>query len=134
MEVLEVSFSCGRGAQSMNEAGQKWVRQQLRAAALAIALVGSATASASGHSWYTGLKSPLGGACCGDRDCAPVPPGLVRREPDQTFSIWHAGGWYAVTPDNLVSLASPDGRVHACFWKPAGGPMRMVCVFLPGED
>jgi hypothetical protein len=40
MEMLEVCFSGGRGARSMGEAGQKWARQQLRAAALAIALVG----------------------------------------------------------------------------------------------
>jgi hypothetical protein len=114
----------------VREMARRLARQSIAAFALSFLLVGSAR----GHSWYTGLKSPLGGACCGNRDCGPVSPGLVRREPDESISIWHAGKWYTVTPDNLVSLASPDGRVHACFWKPAGGPMRMICVFLPGED
>jgi len=106
----------------------------LHTAALGAVLSGSAAHHAHGHSWYTGIRSPLGGACCGERDCGPVSPDLVRREPDQTISIWHAGQWYPVTSDNLVSLASPDGRVHACFWQPVWGPMRMLCVFLPGGD
>ena len=103
-------------------------RISLTTAAAAAAIIWS-PGLASAHSWYTGLYNPAGRLCCGGTDCGPVSPGLLRREADQSFSVWHGGKWYPIPMDAIMSIASPDARVHLCFW---GGAPR--CVFLPGGE
>lgn len=91
----------------------------MRPALFVLALIASAPASA--HSWYTGIKNADGQLCCSGSDCAPLPAGDVTEV---------EGGYYTHTYDQVVPFSrvqpSPDGDFHACFW---GGRIR--CFFGP---
>ena len=74
-----------------------------------------------------------GGPCCGRLDCAPVPPGFLRREADNTFSVYRYGVWTHFDPDQVLSFASPDGQVHACMSLTTyQGIYTPFCLVLPG--
>ena len=103
----------------------------LRAAVLAVALVGLST-PVSSHDWYTGLKNEVGQVCCGGKDCAPLAEGDVIERPD---------GFLIRSRQVLVpfSRAHPsleeDGLYHACFWDEQGKPYdpQPKCFFYPGK-
>jgi hypothetical protein len=83
---------------------------------------------------YSGWTQPRnGGSCCGGIDCAPVPPGSLRRESDNTFSVYRYGVWTHFTADQVLSFASPDGQVHACM-SLYQGQFTPLCLALPGGD
>ena len=86
--------------------------------------------------YSTWVQPRNGGPCCGGLDCAPVPPGFLRREADNTFSVYRYGVWTHFETDQILSFASPDGRVHACMsLNPYNkGQYTPLCLALPGGD
>jgi hypothetical protein len=81
------------------------------------------------HDWYTGLTNSRGQNCCGGRDCAPVPAGMVRALPDGTLEMLIGVTWRPVPPESvLFNIGSPDGRMHACV---VGDEVR--CLIMPAE-
>lgn len=85
---------------------------------------------------YGSWVQPRNGAsCCGGVDCAPVPRGFLRRETDNTFSVYRYGVWTHFEADQVLSFASPDGQVHACMSLiPDQGHYTPFCLSLPGGD
>jgi hypothetical protein len=64
-----------------------------------------------------------------------VPPGFLRRGADNTFSVYRYGVWTHFEADQVLSLASPDGRVHACISLTTYlGHYTPFCLSLPGGD
>ena len=85
--------------------------------------------------YSTWVQPRNGGPCCGGLDCAPVPPGFLRREADNTFSVYRYGVRTHFEGDQVLSFASPDGRVHACMsWNPYESDYTPLCLPLPGGD
>ena len=107
----------------------------LPALALAmLALTGEAhkVGSVDYGSW---VQPRNGGSSCGGVDCAPVPPGFLRREADNTFSVYRYGVSTHFEADQVLSFASPDGQVHACMSLiPDQGHYTPLCLALPGGD
>lgn len=100
-------------------------------------LIGFVAGSAQGHSWYSG-------ACCSDKDCAPITPDRV---------TWTREGWLVtlgpgdhpmsgrplseIVPFDQV-LPSQDSDFHACV-RPGvspslGTPDRIICLYVPFGD
>ena len=76
-----------------------------------------------------------GGSWCGGVVCAVVLPGFLRREVDNTFSVYRYGVWTHFDADQVLSFASPDGRVHACMSLTTyQGIYTPFCLVLPGGD
>jgi len=64
-----------------------------------------------------------------------VPPGFPRRGADNTFSVYRCGVRTHFESDQVLSFASPDGRVHACMsWNPYERDYTPLCLSLPGGD
>lgn len=80
---------------------------------------------------YTGLKSPTGGDCCGDRECAPVES---RWLPDNTLEVMIARDTWARVPPSKIIWILPEALreaadvTHACWF---GHPLapNFLCVF-----
>lgn len=74
-----------------------------------------------GHSFY----DP---ACCSDRDCGPLPDGIVTGTKDG----WHIATNNMTLPYNSPKVRnSPDGKFHGCFLN--GNPKTaLICLYVPG--
>ena len=92
----------------------------MRLYVLTAMLIAAAAPSLGGaHDWYTGLRSPTGIECCGERDCRPVP---YRLNPDTRQEEIEANeAWRPVEYDKVLPFPSPDGGAHACWGDPWGG-------------
>ena len=44
------------------------------------------------------------------------------------YWIWHADQWYAVDPNAIVDMDSPDGKIHYCFQNG-----EIICVVRPAS-
>ncbi len=87
---------------------------------------------AAGHDWYEGLRSPRGWPCCDKGDCQAVPYRLNRATGEDEIQV--NGRWWTVDPNKVLSLASPDGKVHACWDHRYVLPAKRVtfrCIILP---
>ena len=120
----------------LNAAGR--VARKGSAAALSLPLLALflLPKAADAHDWYSGLASPATGEpCCSDRDCQAV--GHRYGPEGHGLEVEIEGAWVPVAPGTLLSIPSPDGRAHACFWRHWTLDRRMVpeirCVILPGE-
>lgn len=88
--------------------------------------------SAYGHDWYTDLRNSSGMACCNDRDCHPVDS---CRLPNGSEGIDVLGSCRPIPWDLVLSVPSPDGQHHACWYTvnaPYGPEPRFRCVILAG--
>jgi hypothetical protein len=107
------------------------VRTSMAALPFSIFLVGtSLMGQAQAHDWYTDLRTTDGRSCCGGEDCRPVE---YRYSPEDGHQILIGDRWYAVKPNVILPVSSPDGRTHACYreFQGAAGPL-ILCVVLPG--
>src|SRR5580765_687919 len=89
--------------------------------------------AAQAHDWYTTLKSPAGEPCCDERDCQPV----EYRQDGQHVEgeVLVGGNWLPVDWKHVVTVPSPDGRAHVCWWPDwvDGRPIPQIrCIILPG--
>ena len=104
-----------------------------------------ASKEVSGHDWYTNLKAKDGASCCSMKDCHPV----GYRYTGKGFEIQIGGVWFAINPDSILPISSPDNDAHACYyygstrnvdensknylrWYVTGPVIR--CVILPGDS
>jgi hypothetical protein len=55
--------------------------------------------------------------CCGGNDCAPAAAHTVRRSADGGIELLFGGRWIKVEEQNILSVDSPDGQMHACVGK-----------------
>ena len=77
-------------------------------------------------SWYGRMSSKLG-LCCGPTDCGHLWSNkYIKGNAAEGYWIWHADQWYAVNPDAIVDMDSPDGKIHYCFQNGEN-----ICVVLP---
>ena len=107
----------------------------LPALALAMLPLAGQGHKASNVDYGSWVQPRNGGSCCGGVDCAPVLPGFLRREVDNTFSVYRYGVRTHFEGDQVLSSASPDGRVHACMsWNPYERDYAPLCLSLPGGD
>ena len=86
---------------------------------------------------YSGWVQPRnGGSCCGGTDCAPVPRVSCAARPTIPSRFYRYGVWTHFEADQILSFASPDGRVHACMsLNPYNkGQYTPLCLALPGGD
>ena len=92
----------------------------MRLYVLTAMLIAAAAPSLGGaHDWYTGLRSPTGIECCGERDSRPA--GISDE------------AWRPVEYDKVLPFPSPDGGAHACWGDPWGGKKPAFrCIILPG--
>lgn len=107
----------------------------LDATIVATAMTLAVVLSAEAHDWYTELTSPSGEACCTSRDCQPADhryDSISGR-----LEVRVAGMWVPVDRSALLSVPSPDGRAHVCWWRHWTIHKTMKpevrCVILPGE-
>ena len=96
---------------------------------LIMVLVAAAPQPATAHDWYTGLRSPRGADCCGERDCRPVPYHLNLKTGREEIKA--NGAWWPIEHDKVLPFPSPDGSAHACWVGPVGPPS-FLCIILPG--
>jgi hypothetical protein len=91
-----------------------------------------AAAPAQAHDWYTGLMNRQGVSCCNDRDCHPVDSCRLSSGAE---GIHVLGMCRPIPWDLVLSVPSPDGRHHACWWTfngPYGPEPRFRCIILAG--
>ena len=77
-------------------------------------------------SCYSRMSSKLG-LCCGPTDCGHLWSNkYIKGNAAEGYWIWHADQWYAVDPNAIVGMDSPDGKIHYCFQNG-----EIICVVLP---
>ncbi|HWL67143.1 MAG TPA: hypothetical protein VNS22_02040 [Geminicoccus sp.] len=105
----------------------------MRASCLTLALLPLLPAGpAGGHDWYEGLLSPRGFPCCSRNDCQVVPYRLNRATGEEEIQVY--GRWWPVDPRKVLALATPDGKVHACWdhrYVPPAERVTFGCIILP---
>jgi hypothetical protein len=125
--LLKAALQHGRNRRRASCPPRLWPQQtrslRILAAVLALAFVSSVTRA---HSFYTGLVNSQGQGCCGGQDCAPVAPADFRRDRWGDYQVFRDGSWLPVAPESILTIQSPDSRVHACVW---GGEVK--CLILP---
>ena len=79
-------------------------------------------------SWYSRMSSKLG-LCCGPTDCGHLWSNkYIKGNAAEGYWIWHADQWYAINPNAIVDMNSPDGKIHYCFQNG-----EIICVVLPAS-
>jgi len=118
----------------------------MRAVLTAAALVAIAT-PAMAHSWYSDRRDPVFNAtsCCGNSDCAPIPPHAMSITPDGdlrvTLTVEEARrinpmrryGFDQVISYDRIQM-SEDGTAHICLIHvdiPGDQRDGYYCIFLP---
>ena len=65
------------------------------------------------NDWIEGLKNSSGEMCCGDNDCRPLSPTMLKIR-DGQIHVLLGGEWFAVPEEAILDSTSPDGQPWAC--------------------
>ena len=77
-------------------------------------------------SWYSRMSSKLGESC-GPTNCGHLWSNkYIKGNAAEGYWIWQVDQWYAVDPNAIVDMDSPDGKIHYCVQNG-----EIICVVLP---
>ena len=111
---------------ALNDGESDMTRATILAALLASLPLHALADGQNPPSWYARMSSKLG-RCCGPTDCGHLWSNKhIKGNTAEGYWIWHADQWYAVNPDAIVDMDSPDGRIHYCVQNG-----EIICVILP---